>query len=305
MKRFLLGLYLFSLSVWSFAAQTTPVPDVAPLAEGQHIVINIPQQRLFFYQDGKLQKIYLIAVGKAKTQTTLGRHKIGAKAFNPTWHIPLSIQKERGDGVTSVPPGPKNPLGPVFVRLGKPSLGLGIHGTNAPSSVPGVRSHGCIRMKSPDALKFAKSVHTGAIADVSYELAALNQDSAGQLWLAVFKDPYGKNNLRKNQLKAAINSWASANNVTISAKKVNQIIQAKRGVPVCLSCSGSKNKIQGNLKSIAWNSGSHQLTLAEGGSYTPVQTPVEDEVLLEGTEIEVDVDIEAELDRFQGTSVFD
>ena len=139
------------------ASANTPIPDVSPVSEGQHVVINIPQQRLFLYTDGKLTKIYPVAVGKAMTQTTLGEHKIGAKAFNPTWHIPKSIQKERGDGVKSVPAGPNNPLGPVFVRLGDPKLGLGIHGTNAPASVPGVRSHGCVRMKSPDALEFAKT----------------------------------------------------------------------------------------------------------------------------------------------------
>ena len=134
------------------ASANTPIPDVSPVSEGQHVVINIPQQRLFLYTDGKLTKIYPVAVGKAMTQTTLGEHKIGAKAFNPTWHIPKSIQKERGDGVKSVPAGPNNPLGPVFVRLGDPKLGLGIHGTNAPASVPGVRSHGCVRMKSPDGI---------------------------------------------------------------------------------------------------------------------------------------------------------
>lgn len=75
------------------ASANTPIPDVSPVSEGQHVVINIPQQRLFLYTDGKLTKIYPVAVGKAMTQTTLGEHKIGAKAFNPTWHIPKSIQK--------------------------------------------------------------------------------------------------------------------------------------------------------------------------------------------------------------------
>ena len=52
---------------------------------------------------------------------------------------------------TAVPPGPGNPLGPVFIRFGDPALGLGMHGTNVPSSVPGFRSHGCVRLRSPDA----------------------------------------------------------------------------------------------------------------------------------------------------------
>ena len=156
MKKLFLGLTAALLT--SAAAANTLIPDVSPASSGQHVVINITQQRLFLYDNGKLSKIYPVAVGKAMTQTNLGEHKIGAKAYNPVWHIPKSIQKERNDGVKSVPAGPNNPLGPVFVRLGDPKLSLGIHGTNAPASVPGVRSHGCVRMKSPDALEFAKQV---------------------------------------------------------------------------------------------------------------------------------------------------
>jgi len=143
MKKLFLGLTAALLT--SAAAANTLIPDVSPASSGQHVVINITQQRLFLYDNGKLSKIYPVAVGKAMTQTTLGEHKIGAKAYNPVWHIPKSIQKERNDGVKSVPAGPNNPLGPVFVRLGDPKLSLGIHGTNAPASVPGVRSHGCVQ----------------------------------------------------------------------------------------------------------------------------------------------------------------
>lgn len=299
-KIFLSGVFL-TATLPLYAAQTTPVPDIAPVAQGQHVVINVPQQRLFFYQDGKLKKVYPVGVGKAMTQTNLGAHKIGAKAFNPTWHIPLSIQRERGDGVKTVPPGPKNPLGPVFVRLGNPKLGLGIHGTSNPRSVPGVVSHGCVRMKSPDALEFAKAIHTGADAFVSYELAALNEDGAGNLWLAAFKDPYNKKNLRTTKLKEAIAAWGEANNQTIAVATIDKIVRARSGQPVCLTCGGGKAKIQGDFKSIAWNSGSHELTLPVGGM--SVRPDVQDEILPEGTVIAVDA--AAELDKFQGSSVFD
>lgn len=303
MQKTIFGLVFLTTVASAQAAQTTPVPDIAPPASGQQVVINVPQQRLFFYQDGKLKKVYPVAVGKAMTQTNLGVHKIGAKAFNPTWHIPKSIQRERGDGVQTVPPGPKNPLGPVFVRLGNPKLGLGIHGTNNPSSVPGVRSHGCVRMKSPDALEFAKTVHTGTTAIVSYEMVALNQDAAGHLWLAAFKDPYNKKSLKTAKLHAAISAWAQAHGQTISAASVNAVLRAKTAQPVCLTCAGKKGKIQGDLQSIAWNSGSYELTLPQGAMSSRPSTPTQDEVLPEGSEIEIDA--EAELDKFQGSSVFD
>ncbi|MDO4434525.1 MAG: L,D-transpeptidase [Alysiella sp.] len=299
MKKILIGLSVLSLSYMAQAAQTTPVPDVAPAASGFQVVINVPQQRLFLYQNGKLRKVYPVGVGKSITQTTLGEHTIGAKAFNPTWHIPLSIQRERGDGVKTVPPGPKNPLGPVFVRLGNPKLGLGIHGTSNPSSVPGVVSHGCVRMKSPDALEFARTITSGSPAVVSYELAALNVDGGGNLWLAAFKDPYNKRSLPQNKLKQAINAWGQANGKTISPTLINQVLNKKLGTPVCLTCQAS-GKIQGDLHSLAWNSGSHERTLPKGGMSV---RPQADEILPEGTAIEVEAAYD--LDKFQGTSVFD
>lgn len=235
----------------------TPLPDVSPVSAGQHVFINIPQQRLFLYTDGKLSKIYPVAVGKAMTQTNLGEHKIGVKAYNPVWHIPKSIQKERGDGVKTVPAGPNNPLGPVFVRLGDPKLGLGIHGTNAPASVPGVRSHGCVRMKSPDALEFAKTIATGAPASVIYQMATLNEDANRQLWLAAFRDPYSKNNLDTAALKKSIAQWAKNNGKTIPAAKIDAVLKARTGAAICLTCA-KNGKIQTPLKSLTWIQGSSE-----------------------------------------------
>ena len=78
MKKILFGLTAALLT--SAAAANTLIPDVSPASSGQHVVINITQQRLFLYDNGKLSKIYPVAVGKAMTQTNLGEHKIGAKA---------------------------------------------------------------------------------------------------------------------------------------------------------------------------------------------------------------------------------
>lgn len=265
--------------------KNTPVPDVAPVNNGYHVVINIPQQRLFLYNDGVLEKVYPVAVGKAMTQTNLGEHKIGGKAFDPTWNIPKSIQAELKDGRTSVPPGPNNPLGPVFVRLGNPKLGLGIHGTNAPSSVPGVRSHGCVRMKSEQAMDFANTITTGSPATVSYEMATLNVDEANNLWLAVFGDPYSKKNLNTAALKTTIQAWAKSNGATITNATVDRIIKGKAGRPVCLSCKGKgKFVAKGNFQSLAWNSGSTKFTAPKYAARSNSTT----DVLPESNEIEVD-----------------
>lgn len=267
--------------------KTTLVPDISPVADGYYVLINIPQQRLFLFNNGALEKVYPVAVGKAMTQTNLGEHKIGTKTFDPTWHIPKSIQAEMKNPQSKIPPGPDNPLGPVFVRLGNPKLGLGIHGTNAPDSVPGVRSHGCVRMKSEQAIDFANTITTGSEALVAYEMASLNVDGKNQLWLAAYKDPYKKNNLNTDALKQSIKTWATENKVNISDSLINQTLKAKQGTPVCLSCKGKgKFTIQGNLMSLAWNNGSTAFTTPKGMS-SPIP-PVHEE-MIESGEIEVDV----------------
>ncbi len=44
--------------------------------------------------------------------------------------------------------------GPYFIHLNTPSSsGIGIHGTNAPGSVPGRHSHGCMRLHNDDIRK--------------------------------------------------------------------------------------------------------------------------------------------------------
>lgn len=285
------GLGLFLAIFSGAAAANTPLPDVQPYSEGQHVFINIPQQRLFLYTNGELTKAYPVAVGKAATQTNLGRHLIGAKAYNPTWHIPKSIQKELKNGKTTIPPGPSNPLGPVFVRMGDPKLGLGIHGTNAPASVPGVRSHGCVRMKSPDALEFAKTINTGTPVDVIYQMASLNTDANNNLWLAAYRDPYRQNNLDIKALEASVKKWAKAHGKTVHTKRLALVLKNKTGALNCITCGSKNGKVPSSLKSLAWTNGDGELSKSVAPPPKPV--PQQDEVLPEGSEIEIDAGTDA------------
>ncbi|EGZ44544.1 L,D-transpeptidase [Neisseria wadsworthii] len=280
------GLGLFLAIFSGVAAANTPLPDVQPYSEGQHVFINIPQQRLFLYTNGELTKAYPVAVGKAATQTNLGRHLIGAKAYNPTWHIPKSIQKELKDGKTTIPPGPSNPLGPVFVRMGDPKLGLGIHGTNAPASVPGVRSHGCVRMKSPDALEFAQAINTGTPVDVIYQMASLNADANNNLWLAAYRDPYRQNNLDTKALETSVKKWAQTHGKTVHTKRLTLVLKNKTGALNCITCGSKNGKVPSSLKSLAWTNGDGELSKSVAPPPKPV--PQQDEVLPEGSEIEID-----------------
>ena len=258
MKKNLLLTTLLLSGAW--ASAQTLLPDVIPASSGKHIVISLTQQRMFVYEEGDIKKIYPIAIGKARTKTPPGEYDIGPVAYKPTWSIPKSIQRERAaaglPAITSIAPGPNNPLGPVFIRFGHPKLGLGIHGTNAPSSVPGVRSHGCVRMKSADALTMAKFVERGMPASVIYQLVSVNQDEKGQLWVAAYSDPYGQKNLNREKLNTSLKLWENTHGVVLNQARIEQTLKAKKAQPVCISCTAATgNKISGKLTPLAWTEG--------------------------------------------------
>ncbi len=253
-------LLVVAILAGSIAQAQTLLPDITPPASGKYLAINAAQQRMFVYNNGTLTNIYPVAVGKNRTKTPIGEYRIGPVAYNPTWSIPKSIQRERAasgqPAITSVPPGPNNPLGPVFIRLGEPNLGLGIHGTNAPSSVPGVRSHGCVRMKSTEALKMAKFVDRGMPASVIYQLVSVNEDEKGQLWLAAYGDPYIQKNLNREKLNASLKQWEQTKGIKLNQARIEQTLKEKKSRPVCISCTNpTGNKISGALKPLAWTEG--------------------------------------------------
>lgn len=56
----------------------------------------------------------------------------------------------------------KGEFGPRFIRLNIPGTSqIGIHGTSAPTSIGGRRSHGCIRLTNENILKLVESVDSG------------------------------------------------------------------------------------------------------------------------------------------------
>ena len=87
-----------------------------------------------------------VAVGQSQYPTPVGRFEIIEKQLNPWWYPPNSAWAA---GEKPVPPGPGNPLGTRWMGLSAP--GVGLHGTPDAASVGYSASHGCIRMRIPDA----------------------------------------------------------------------------------------------------------------------------------------------------------
>ena len=75
---------------------------------------------------------------------------------NPWWLPPDS---DWAKDAKPIPPGAGNPLGTRWMGLTAP--GVGIHGTPDAASIGYSASHGCIRMRIPDAESLFTSVDTG------------------------------------------------------------------------------------------------------------------------------------------------
>lgn len=161
-----------------------------PLEHG--IVINVPQRMLFLYVDGRLEGAWPVAVGRPDWPTPPGAFTVANKQRDKTWIVPPSIQREmQREGkpvLTSVPPGPDNPLGRHWIGLSLDSLG--IHGTLAPASIHDFRSHGCIRMHPDDVAQLYDRVQVGTPGVIAYQPALLGLLPDGRIFVEVHRDAY-------------------------------------------------------------------------------------------------------------------
>jgi lipoprotein-anchoring transpeptidase ErfK/SrfK len=131
------------------AQQPATDAQVQPAATKRVIVVSLEDHKLALVEDGKVKKIYNVAVGKPSTPSPVGTFTIARRVMNPTYSH---------DGRV-VPPGPNNPVGTRWMGLSIP--GYGIHGTNVPSSIGKAASHGCIRMAKKDLEELYPMVQVG------------------------------------------------------------------------------------------------------------------------------------------------
>ena len=254
------GQLLFSIFLFfpiSVTADSHLLPDIRLADNTNQVVINIPNTRLFLYQYGNYANNYPATVGTRLHQTPQGYFPILAIFYHPTWTIPPTIQKERAEkglpDITSIPPGPNNPLGPVFISIGS---NIGIHGTNMPSSVPGIRSHGCIRMHSESALQISHILKKGDDVFIIYQRYALNVDDNGKLWFQKYENPYKQKDKDLLAILYTLKKWEAQNNAPINRKYLNDALKQSSSEAICLTCVDQQNvKVEGNLHSLAWLDG--------------------------------------------------
>jgi lipoprotein-anchoring transpeptidase ErfK/SrfK len=125
-------------------------PKVTDGDVGKAIVVSRTTNRLWLYDDFKVERTYPVATAKFGFETPPGAWTIIAKVENPTWHNPCLGQPGcwAANEPAEIGPGPGNPLGTRALYLDAP--GIRIHGSPEDSSIGSWASHGCIRMHIPD-----------------------------------------------------------------------------------------------------------------------------------------------------------
>ncbi len=127
---------------------TAPVPAKVTVADiGSVVIIDRATNTLKLFDSRRLVRAFPVATGQAVYPTPQGVFRIVKKQRNPWWYPPVYSDWARG--LKPVPPGPANPLGTRWMGLS--AAGVGIHGTDADTSIGYSVSHGCIRMHVPDA----------------------------------------------------------------------------------------------------------------------------------------------------------
>jgi len=102
-----------------------------------------------------------VTTGSKHDPLPIGHWKVNGVQFNPIFRYNphLFWDADRKDTKASIPAGPNNPVGLVWIDISKKHYGL--HGTPEPSAIGRAQSHGCVRLTNWDALRLAHLVKPG------------------------------------------------------------------------------------------------------------------------------------------------
>jgi lipoprotein-anchoring transpeptidase ErfK/SrfK len=123
------------------------------------IWVNTRERRLYLVTGDGYAIRYPVGVGRAGQQWA-GTSFIDGKYRQPAWSPPAVVRRDK-PGLPAVIPGgsPHNPMGVAAMTLSGGEYA--IHGTNAPGSIGGFVSYGCIRMFNQDIVDLFDRVGVG------------------------------------------------------------------------------------------------------------------------------------------------
>jgi lipoprotein-anchoring transpeptidase ErfK/SrfK len=129
------------------------------------VVVKTLERRLYYVVGGGQAIRYPVGVGRAGKQWS-GTSQIDGKYLKPAWAPPAEVKRDNPKLPDVIPGGsPRNPMGGAAMTLSGGEYA--IHGTNAPGSVGGFVSYGCIRMYNADITDLFGRVNIGATVVVA------------------------------------------------------------------------------------------------------------------------------------------
>jgi lipoprotein-anchoring transpeptidase ErfK/SrfK len=142
-----------------------PGPNAVP--RDTRIVVNIPAFRMDVFANGSLVKSYKIGIGYPQFPLPQGLRKAEMIIFNPTWTPPDSpwvntMKVTPGEVIAAG--SAQNPLGPIKIPIGAPSL---IHGGKPLAKIGTFASHGCVGLTNAEVKDFAKVLAQASGTDLT------------------------------------------------------------------------------------------------------------------------------------------
>jgi lipoprotein-anchoring transpeptidase ErfK/SrfK len=128
---------------------------------GVFIKVDTKTNILEVREGEKLLAAYPVTVGSVHTASPIGEWKVRRVTKMPTFRYDKEMLQhgQRSGNFHLLPPGPRNPVGVMWIALNK--KGIGIHGTNEPDSIGHAASHGCIRLANWDVVRLATKIKPG------------------------------------------------------------------------------------------------------------------------------------------------
>ena len=138
-----------------------PTSGESGAARNVAVKVDTKTNRLGVFEAEKLIAAYPVTIGSAHNTSPVGEWKVRGVSKLPTFRYDKEMLEhgERSGHFYMLPPGPRNPVGVMWIALNK--KGIGIHGTNDPGSIGHAESHGCIRLANWDVVRLATKIKTG------------------------------------------------------------------------------------------------------------------------------------------------
>lgn len=145
------------------------VPDVESAAPAKASFIRIlkkDRSLIAMSKDGRAAAFFPVSLGGEQDEIPTGALKIVSEVKDPTfeWNPVLLHDTDPRHSRATLPPGPNNPVGVLWLGLSRKHDG--IHGTPEPSRVGHSETKGCVHLTNWDVRKLALIVAPGTPVDV-------------------------------------------------------------------------------------------------------------------------------------------